>query len=125
MVNLKKYLLELKEENKKCHKKFLAKAKDMTLKLKELNNIIRVPFGANFKQYLWEEQGGRCLSCNQEISIEQGEIDHIVPFSLGGGNEMANVQLLCRACNRKKGNRDVKPADVIHYLEGRCRNLPR
>lgn len=32
------------------------------------------------------------------------EVDHIVPFSLGGTNEMDNLQALCVPCNRGKRN---------------------
>jgi len=33
------------------------------------------------------------------------EIDHIIPFSHGGRNDVDNYQLTCRACNRKKGSK--------------------
>lgn len=32
-------------------------------------------------------------------------IDHIVPLCLGGGNNLANLCLCCRQCNRSKGAR--------------------
>ena len=32
------------------------------------------------------------------------EIDHIVPRSLGGSDEITNLRLLCRFCNRSRGN---------------------
>ena len=30
------------------------------------------------------------------------EVDHIVPKALGGGNEMANLQGLCKRCHSRK-----------------------
>jgi 5-methylcytosine-specific restriction endonuclease McrA len=31
--------------------------------------------------------------------------DHITPLSKGGTNEAANVRVLCRSCNSRRGNR--------------------
>jgi site-specific DNA-methyltransferase (adenine-specific) len=36
------------------------------------------------------------------------EIDHIIPKAKGGGNYYENYQLLCGACNRKKGDRPME-----------------
>ncbi|MDR0540570.1 MAG: HNH endonuclease [Spirochaetaceae bacterium] len=33
------------------------------------------------------------------------EIDHIVPWSLGGKTDLTNAQVLCRNCNRRKSNK--------------------
>lgn len=33
------------------------------------------------------------------------EIDHIIPESMGGLAVPENLRLLCRGCNRRKGNR--------------------
>ena len=33
------------------------------------------------------------------------EFDHILPLSKGGKTELDNLQLLCRKCNRGKGDR--------------------
>ena len=32
------------------------------------------------------------------------EYDHISPYSCGGSNDVSNIQLLCRKCNRSKSN---------------------
>jgi HNH endonuclease len=44
--------------------------------------------------------GGRCRQCG---STAQLHFDHVIPISRGGANTVANIQLLCGACNRAKG----------------------
>ncbi len=46
--------------------------------------------------------GGRCRRCG---STEKLHFDHVIPVSRGGANSVANIQLLCGACNRAKGAR--------------------
>lgn len=53
-----------------------------------------------------------CVRCGIECdpdappgSWDSPELDHIVPFSRGGGHTRSNVQLLCHGCNRSKGRR--------------------
>jgi len=43
--------------------------------------------------------GARCRRCRTAIDLE---IDHIIPVSKGGRTEEANLQTLCRRCNRRK-----------------------
>jgi 5-methylcytosine-specific restriction endonuclease McrA len=43
---------------------------------------------------------GRCRKCG---SSEKLHFDHVIPVSRGGANTVANIQLLCGACNRAKG----------------------
>jgi hypothetical protein len=43
--------------------------------------------------------GGRCRRCHSTKNLE---IDHIVPLCKAGGSEEANLQTLCRRCNRRK-----------------------
>jgi HNH endonuclease len=48
--------------------------------------------------------GGRCRKCRRAINLE---MDHIVPVSKGGKTEEANLQTLCRRCNRAKSKKLV------------------
>ena len=62
---------------------------------------------------VFEDCGWSCASCNISTPIElkgsiddrAPELDHIVPLSRGGDHVRANVRLLCRLCNRLKGNK--------------------
>ena len=56
--------------------------------------------------------GKRCELCGVEEGDSNYEnrlplhVDHIVQRSKGGSNDIENLQVLCRACNLGKGNRD-------------------
>ncbi|MBS1722799.1 MAG: HNH endonuclease [Armatimonadetes bacterium] len=46
--------------------------------------------------------------CSLELFTDEGELmtrDHILPKSLGGGNEMGNSQTMCLVCNSEKGSK--------------------
>jgi 5-methylcytosine-specific restriction endonuclease McrA len=43
------------------------------------------------------------LFCSRCDSIDDLELDHIKPVSLGGRSDLENLQLLCHSCNIKKG----------------------
>lgn len=58
-----------------------------------------------FKVLLWDENH-TCSGCGKEIAIfEQASLDHIVPKSRGGFTRLANVRLMHRNCNSKKGDK--------------------
>jgi ATP adenylyltransferase len=49
---------------------------------------------------------GRCALCGASSSERRIEVDHIVPRSRGGTNDISNLQALCDECNRGKSNTD-------------------
>lgn len=52
------------------------------------------------------EQGlYECDECHQHFAVDELTIDHKEPWSKGGRTVLSNAQLLCRACNSRKGNR--------------------
>lgn len=48
--------------------------------------------------------GNRCSYClaAQRYILSKLEIEHIIPFALGGGNDEWNLCLACRLCNLHK-----------------------
>jgi len=50
----------------------------------------------------------RCTKCGASPSNDHNvelEVDHITPAAKGGGNELGNLQTLCRKCNQGKTDR--------------------
>lgn len=66
-------------------------------------------FTYEHKEILYKQSNAKCAICNQKIlSIEDAEVDHIVPHSKGGETILSNAQITHRYCNRAKGNRIKK-----------------
>lgn len=60
---------------------------------------------------LWNAVKHKCACCGCVISLKTRHIDHIVPLSRGGSNEIRNVQFLCAKCNTRKAAKD--PIDFM------------
>ena len=62
----------------------------------------RLKIPAAVRRAVYERNGWACLHCGSGDDLT---IDHIVPWSVGGSDEMDNLQTLCRPCNARKGAR--------------------
>ncbi|MDI9349022.1 MAG: DNA methyltransferase [Candidatus Symbiobacter sp.] len=60
------------------------------------------------KQELYGKQLGNCAGCGYHFPFRNFTVDHIIPRAKGGGDEPANLQLLCGACNSMKGDRPME-----------------
>lgn len=82
-------------------------------------------FSYQKQEHVWV---GKCLHCStklfvSEVGDTQATIEHIVPQSAGGSDDMMNLALACKACNNEKGvrhdpyyPRDPRASEVIATL---------
>ena len=67
------------------------------------------------KRFTWQERrkvlqcyGNICYLCRIPIDIKKlWHIDHVIPWSKGGGNELENLRPTHRKCNEKKGTKVI------------------
>ncbi len=68
----------------------------------------RDPIPGALRHEVFKRDGYRCVECgatNKETTLH---VDHILPVSQGGTNELNNLQTLCKKCNLAKSNRHWK-----------------
>ena len=69
----------------------------------------RQPLSRRVRAEVWKRDEGMCRMCGTTDSAamqrdgEHLHFDHIIPFSKNGADTVANIQLLCGSCNRRKG----------------------
>ena len=54
----------------------------------------------NKRARLIERDGPNCSFCHKYLSDHEITIDHIVPKSQGGGNNIENLRIACFSCNQ-------------------------
>jgi 5-methylcytosine-specific restriction endonuclease McrA len=78
---------------------------------------------------------GKCIHCQSRVSVPldgrepaHATLEHIVPRTHGGTDELDNLAVACRRCNQGKGKRldhrprsDPKLQQVIETLQARRR----
>ena len=76
------------------------------------------PPSPDIRRILYGKQEGFCNGCDLHFRLRNLTLDHIVPRSRGGAHTDSNLQLLCQACNSKKGTRTQEEFLAILVSEG-------
>lgn len=72
----------------------------------------------NVREKLIEENGNICCICGRQFDESNiPTIDHIIPISRGGTDEIDNLQLTCQACNIRKSNKIFNSEIFENYIQ--------
>ena len=68
----------------------------------------KLPPPRSWFEHLYGKQRGYCNGCKEHRNPNICEVDHIIAKSKGGTDHVDNLQILCRPCNIKKGNKSME-----------------
>ena len=88
-----------------CELKIDAFTKKRNFEIWDHRSRTRKPIPGSIIHKVFERAKGRCELCGISKDLKHLEVDHIIPKSLGGSDEIHNFQALCYSCNSRKGNR--------------------
>ena len=66
-------------------------------------DVGKLPPYKTHKHTLFGKQEGICNGCRIAFPFQNFTVDHVVPQAKGGTHHIDNLQLLCNACNSRKG----------------------
>lgn len=113
---------EVREARDDKHREVFAEVMEAAEMVREQLPNSRRPWMPHVVSDMWDEQDGLCELTGDPLNPDDFEVDHIVPHSLGGGNERSNLRLVTRTANRQRGNRGIAPDELLDYLEDRFMN---
>lgn len=88
---------------------------------------VRRNLNNGIKETILEKYKWTCIYCRDRVyrgidwwmHPKEFSIDHILPLSKGGSDNLHNLVLSCRSCNSKRGNRQRMPKTHRNRQEGR------
>ena len=63
---------------------------------------------------IYQKTGGHCYLCGEFVGFDSFEVEHNIPVSKGGSDELENLFCACHCCNTIK--RDIYPEDFIEKI---------
>lgn len=74
----------------------------------------RKVFSAMEREIIYWKTHGHCYLCGEFVDFDSFEIEHKIPLSKGGTNELGNVFCACHCCNTIK--HDIYPKDFFEKI---------
>lgn len=83
---------------------------------KEFRNITRnIPQVVKLK--VFRRDNCVCQICGKNVSLDEINYDHIIPWSKGGSSDESNIRVLCESCNKKRSNNFEGEYLIAHMKE--------
>lgn len=60
-------------------------------------------FSSDQRRLLWLKSNRECERCGCELKLGDAQLDHVVPYILGGKTVRTNARVLCQPCNTSRG----------------------
>lgn len=69
------------------------------------------------RKSIWKKANGRCAHCGRAANAALQTVDHVIPKSLGGSDDLRNLMPLCYNCNEERQSAEIEPATFYCYAE--------
>lgn len=72
------------------------------------------------RHYLFNRQHGACFFCGKPLNMGTLSVDHYLPKSASGTNDVFNLVAACKSCNAEKLNivpMDVEPQHIAWFIQ--------
>jgi 5-methylcytosine-specific restriction endonuclease McrA len=96
--------------------RFLQETPDLPDKKRRRVNLPSAVRFAVWNTHIGKKCGaGPCYCCGGEIAQQEFECGHILAVANGGTNEISNLRVLCRTCNRSMGDQHMDEFIAKHF----------
>lgn len=75
---------------------------------------VRKKYSSEERKTIYDISNGCCELCGRKLLFQDMTLDHVVPLSMGGKDEMENLQSSCLLCNQIKSN--ILPEKFIERI---------
>jgi diadenosine tetraphosphate (Ap4A) HIT family hydrolase len=107
-LNTKRLTLEQKAHLRSiCEQKLQEFVQKKGLGIWDYRLLETDPVPDSLRFQVLKDSDGRCALCGITKDDSPIDVDHIIPRSRGGSNDITNLQALCAKCNRTKRNKDI------------------
>ena len=76
--------------------------------------IKRRTYSQDTRKLIYNNAGGCCELCGKKLLFEDMTIDHVIPLSMGGADEVENLSCVCLSDNKFKSN--ILPDDFMERI---------